>query len=48
MLGISKSKIYYRLRDYGSHHLVRRDEAEPEAEAVMDALPPREPAADRR
>jgi DNA-binding NtrC family response regulator len=45
MLGISKSKIYYRLRDYGSS-LARRDGAEPDA--VIDALPPREPTADRR
>jgi two-component system, NtrC family, response regulator AtoC len=45
MLGISKSKIYYRLRDYGSHP-ARRDDAEPDA--VIGALSPREPAADRR
>jgi DNA-binding NtrC family response regulator len=45
MLGISKSKIYYRLRDYGSH-LARRDDAE--REVVTDELPPREPAANRR
>lgn len=45
MLGISKSKIYYRLRDYGSHP-ARRDDAEPDA--VIGALPPREPAAARR
>jgi DNA-binding NtrC family response regulator len=45
ILGISKSKIYYRLRDYGSHP-ARRDEAE--ADAVIGALPPREPAVARR
>jgi DNA-binding NtrC family response regulator len=45
MLGISKSKIYYRLRDYGSHP-ARCDDTEPEA--VSDALLPEEPAADRR
>jgi DNA-binding NtrC family response regulator len=45
MLGISKSKMYYRLRDYGIHP-ARRDDAEPDA--VMDALPRREPAAARR
>ena len=45
MLGISKSKIYYRLRDYGSD-LARRDDAEPDA--VIDALPPRQPAVARR
>ncbi|HEX6903372.1 MAG TPA: sigma-54 dependent transcriptional regulator [Thermoanaerobaculia bacterium] len=45
MLGISKSKIYYRLRDYGSH-LARRDDAEPDP--VIGVPPPREPAADRR
>jgi hypothetical protein len=45
MLGISKSKIYYRLRDYGSQP-ARRDDAE--REVVTDELPPREPAANRR
>jgi DNA-binding NtrC family response regulator len=45
MLGISKSKMYYRLRDYGIHP-ARRDDAEPDA--VMGALPPRAPAAARR
>jgi DNA-binding NtrC family response regulator len=45
MLGISKSKIYYRLRDYGIYP-ARRDDADPDA--VMGELPPREPAAARR
>ncbi len=51
MLGISKSKIYYRLRDYGSQparrdDAARHDDAEPDA--VTGALPRREPGADRR
>ena len=44
MLGISKSKIYYRLRDYGTHP-ARRDDAEPDEAA---GAPPGGPAADRR
>jgi DNA-binding NtrC family response regulator len=48
MLGISKSKIYYRLRDYGSYPARRDDRDEADPDAVIDALPPREPAAARR
>jgi two-component system response regulator HydG len=48
MLGISKSKMYYRLRDYGSHPARRDDRDEADPDAVIDALPPREPAAARR
>ncbi len=41
MLGISKSKIYYRLRDYGSHPARRDDDAEPDAETAGDPPSPR-------
>jgi transcriptional regulator of acetoin/glycerol metabolism len=44
MLGISKSKIYYRLRDYGSLS-ARCDDADPDE--IGDEPPPRGPAADR-
>ena len=45
MLGISKSKMYYRLRDYGSNP-ARRDDAEPDE--VSEEPPPPEPGAARR
>ena len=46
MLGISKSKIYYRLRDYGINP-TRRDDGEPDT-IMDDDLPPRQPEAARR
>jgi DNA-binding NtrC family response regulator len=45
MLGISKSKIYYRLRDYGCESSCRADEA---SDGVTDSSPPEGRATARR